>query len=324
MSTPTNSPADISDREILLSRVFHAPRELVWEAMTDPKHVVNWWGPRGFTTTIETMDFRVGGVWKHTMHGPDGANYPNKSVFREIVKPERIVYSHGGGREGGPGASFVATWTFEVVDAGRTKVTMRLVFASAGDRDFVVKEFGAIEGGQQTLMRLGEHLARQQAEPFVVVREFAAPRTVVWQAWTERDRLVQWWGPKGFTMPIATMDFRVGGMFHYRMLAPNGAEMWGKFAYREIVAPTKLLWVNSFSDPDGGITSHPFSTEPWPRQILTEVTFAEHNAQTAVTVTMLPLDATEAELKVFNAHHGSMNQGWGGTLEQLTDYLAAG
>lgn len=162
---PTTAPSDSgnSDREIVLSRIFDAPRELVRQAMTDPKHVVHWWGPRGFTTTIETMDVRPGGVWKQTLHGPDGANYPNKSVFKEVVPPERIVYLHGGGREGGPGASFVATWTFEVVAPGKTRLTMRLVFASPEDRDFVVKEFGALEGGKQTLERLSEHLPRMQS-----------------------------------------------------------------------------------------------------------------------------------------------------------------
>jgi uncharacterized protein YndB with AHSA1/START domain len=150
-----------ADREIFITREFNAPRELVWEAMTNPKHVVNWWGPRGFTTMIETMDFRVGGVWKHVMRGPDGAKYPNKSIFKEIVKPERIVYSHGGGREeGGRGAHFISTWTFEALTMNKTRVTMRGVFPSAADRDYVVKEFGAIEGGQQTLERLGEYLPK--------------------------------------------------------------------------------------------------------------------------------------------------------------------
>jgi len=147
-------------REIVIARVVDAPRELVWQAMTSPEHVVHWWGPRGFTTTIEEMDVRPGGVWKHVMHGPDGANYPNKSVFTEVVKPERIVYSHGGEREGGPGAHFEATWTFDALDAGKTRVTIRMVFPSAADRDFVVREFGAIEGGKQTLERLAEHLPK--------------------------------------------------------------------------------------------------------------------------------------------------------------------
>src|SRR5260221_1130217 len=158
----TMNPNETSDREIVITREFNAPRELVWEAMTNPKHVVNWWGPRGFSTTIETMDFRVGGVWKHVMRGPDGAKYPNKSIFKEIVKPERIVFSHGGGREDGPGASFVATWTFEALAVDKTRLTMRGVFPSAADRDFVVKEFGAIEGGKQTLERLGADLPKMK------------------------------------------------------------------------------------------------------------------------------------------------------------------
>jgi uncharacterized protein YndB with AHSA1/START domain len=149
-----------ADREIVISRIFDAPRELVWQAMTRPEHVVHWWGPRGFTTTIEEMDVRPGGTWKHVMHGPDGVDYPNKSIFTQVVEPERLVFSHGGRREGGPGTSFVATWTFDALAESKTKVTIHMVFASMADRDFVVKEFGAIEGGKQTLERLGEYLPK--------------------------------------------------------------------------------------------------------------------------------------------------------------------
>jgi uncharacterized protein YndB with AHSA1/START domain len=150
------------DREIFIARQFAAPRELVWEAMTNPKHVVNWWGPRGFSMTIEALDFRVGGEWKHVLRGPDGAIYPNHSVFKEIVKPERIIFSHGGKREGGPNVSFVSTWSFEKLAADKTRVSIRMVFPSVAERDFVVKEFGAIEGGQQTLERLEEYLPKMK------------------------------------------------------------------------------------------------------------------------------------------------------------------
>ena len=126
--------------------------------MTDPTQVVKWWGPHGFSTTIEEMDLRPGGVWKHTMRGPDGVNYPNKSVFKEVVPPERIVYSHGGHREGGPSVSFEATWTFEAIDANTTKLTLRQLYPSKDAHDFIIKEFGAVEGGKQTLERLAEHL----------------------------------------------------------------------------------------------------------------------------------------------------------------------
>jgi uncharacterized protein YndB with AHSA1/START domain len=80
------------DREIVFTRVFDAPRRMVWEAWTDPKQLVLWWGPRGFTTTIDEMDVRVGGVWKLVMHGPDGTDYPNKSIFTEVVPNERLRF----------------------------------------------------------------------------------------------------------------------------------------------------------------------------------------------------------------------------------------
>jgi uncharacterized protein YndB with AHSA1/START domain len=148
------------DKEIYIEREFDAPRELLWEAMTNPKHVVNWWGPVGFTTTIEEMDFRVGGNWKHIMRGPDGAEYPNHSVFTEIVKPEKIVYQHAGHKKGGPGISFVSTWTFDELGKNKSRLSVRMVFTETEKRDFVVKEFGAVEGGKQTLARLAEYVKK--------------------------------------------------------------------------------------------------------------------------------------------------------------------
>lgn len=159
MDARTQSASSTIDREIVIERVFDAPRELVWEAWTNPEHVAKWWGPNGFTTTIKKMDFRVGGVWKLTMHGPDGKDYPNSSVFREIVRPERIVFAHGGRREGGPSANFLSTWTFEEL-GNQTRVTMRLLFDTPAERDLVIREFGAVEGGKQTFARLAEYLEK--------------------------------------------------------------------------------------------------------------------------------------------------------------------
>lgn len=163
-SNARTSPAtDLSDREIVLTRVFDAPRELVWDAWTDPEKIVQWWGPRGFTTTIYEMDLRPGGIWQHTMHGPDGTDYPNKSKFIEVVKPERIVYSHSGGKKGDPGAQFVATWTFEPIGE-KTRLTLRMVFPTAAVREHVIKTYGAVEGGKQTLERLAEQLAKSDSK----------------------------------------------------------------------------------------------------------------------------------------------------------------
>jgi len=145
-------------RSIMEIRLLSAPRELVWRAMTEPQHVVNWWGPVGFTTTVEEMDVRAGGVWKHVMRGPDGVNYPNFCVFQEVTAPERLVFSNGGHKEGGPGVNFIATWSFYAIDEETTLLIARMVFPSAGDRDFVAKEFGAVEGAVQTVNRLTEYL----------------------------------------------------------------------------------------------------------------------------------------------------------------------
>jgi uncharacterized protein YndB with AHSA1/START domain len=150
---------DTSDREIIISRVFDASRELVWEAWTNPKHIAQWWGPIGFTTTIAEMDVRVGGVFNQVMHGPDGTDYPNKSVFTEVVKPERIVFSHTGSRKGAKGVYKVMIWTFEA-EGKKTKVTIRQIYQTAADRDLIVKEYNAIEGGKQTLGRLAEYLKK--------------------------------------------------------------------------------------------------------------------------------------------------------------------
>jgi len=466
MAETRKSPVeDTSDREIVITRVLDAPRELVWDAWSDPKQVVQWWGPRGFTTTIQEMDVRPGGVWRHIMRGPDGTEYPNKSVFLEVVKPERVVYSHGGGRKGDPSAQFEATWTFEA-QGDKTKLTVHMVFPSASARDLVVKTYNAIEGGNQTLDRLGEklaatpviierifnapietvwkaitnkddmkqwwshmdalesfkpevgfetqftirhndidfvhlwkvtevvpgkkitydwryggtpgnssvtfelssegdktklklthrgletfipernpHLARgnflmgwtslastlQQfvektreagtVEDFVISRAFDAPRELVWKAFTDPEHMKNWWGPKGFTMRFSRMDFRPGGSYHYCMRSPDGHDMWGKFVYREIVAPERIVFINSFSDENGGVTRHPMAPT-WPLEMLSTFTFAEQNGKTTLTIRWSPINATEEELKTFDAGRTGMNQGWSGTFEQLENYLA--
>ena len=313
-----------SEREIVLARTFDAPRELVWDLWTRPEHIARWWGPKGFTTQIEEFDLRPGGRFKHVMRGPDGSSYPNLSVFREIVALERIVYTHGGGREGGRGAHFETTWSFEALGPRRTRVTGRMVFPTAEDRAFVIREYGAIEGGRQHLARLAEHVARSASggDEIVLVRDFAAPRELVWEAWTDVEHLRRWWGPKGFTVESAALDLRPGGSFHYLMRA-GGEEMWGKFVFREVQPPERLSWVNSFSDPQGATARHA-AHEAWPLEMLVELTFLENDGVTTLTLRSSPLDASPSERKVFRDGHDSMRGGWGGTFEQLDEHLRGG
>lgn len=144
-----NKAENIAQREVVVSRTLNVPRELVWEAWTNPKHIVNWWGPNGYVTTVEAMDFRVGGVWLHTMTSADGVRYQNHSIFKEIIKPLKIVYDQGDGER----IWFEATVTFEERDSG-TLVTIRQLFSNKEFRDEVVEKSGAIEGGKQHLNKL--------------------------------------------------------------------------------------------------------------------------------------------------------------------------
>ena len=162
LRTNMTESSSTADREIVITRVIQAPRDLVWEVWTNPDHVAKWWGPNGFTNTILSMDVRPGGVWRFIMHGPDGVDYPNKIVFIEVVKPERLVYSHGDDTDNGE-ADFQTTFTFEE-HAGQTTVTLRALFVSAEARDKAVREVGAIEGGNQTLGRLAEYVAAMQTK----------------------------------------------------------------------------------------------------------------------------------------------------------------
>ncbi len=323
-TSPGAAPAPATaEREIVITRVLDAPRELVWQAWTDPRHVANWWGPNGFTNTFERFDVRPGGCWIFVMHGPDGTDYPNRMEFVEVVPPERLVYTHGGARKD-DAVDFHVTVTFAEQD-GRTRLTMRSVFPSAAERDRVVKEHGAIEGGNQTVDRLAGQLAQMQGE-FFITRIFDAPRDLMWKAWTESGRLAQWWGPQGFKMGVAKLDLRPGGVFHYSMQAPPGsplgnALLWGKFVYREIVKPERLVFVDYFSDEQGGITRHPMSAT-WPLEVLSTLTFAERGGKTVLALRGGPIRATEEERKTFEAGRDSMRQGFTGTFDQLADYLA--
>jgi uncharacterized protein YndB with AHSA1/START domain len=460
---------DFAGREIVISRILNAPRELVWQAMTDPQHVVHWWGPRGFSTTIEEMDFRVGGVWKHVMHGPDGADYPNKSVFTKIVKPECIAYSHGGHKEGGPGAQFESTWTFDALDDSKTKVTIRMLFPSAEERERVVKEFGAVEGGEQTLERLSEHLPRMaeasppaadamtlvvtrmfsapaervfdawldpasvchwlfatpdgemrrveieprvggklvivekrgetladhvgtyevidrprrlvfsyayqggksscvtiEIEPlaggckltlthkldpewaayvdkaregwtmvleglaaalpegrdFIITRVFNAPIEQVWKAWTEPERMAQWWGPQTITIPVCEMDVRPGGLFRIVMRGPDGTDFLLKGVYREVTPPKRLVMIMDCSEYPAAwhdlVNPNRDKSKKPTLECVQTVAMEELDGKTTLTIrTRFESVATrDAVVKT------GMNEGWSQSLDRLAERLS--
>jgi len=157
--------------------------------------------------------------------------------------------------------------------------------------------------------------------PFVISRVFDAPRELVWRTWTEQEHM-QWWGPKGVTISHAKLELRPGGLFHYCMRTPDGHEMWGKWVIREVVKPERLVFVNSFSDSDAGLTRPPMSPN-WPLEVLSTVTFAEQGEKTRLTIEWLPINATDTERKTFDEGREGMKGGWTGSLDRAEDYLAS-
>jgi uncharacterized protein YndB with AHSA1/START domain len=164
--------------------------------------------------------------------------------------------------------------------------------------------------------------AEGKSEDFVIARVFDAPRERLWDVLTQAEHLKEWWSPTGFTMIAANLDLRPGGVFHCGLRAVDGYKMWGKFVYREIVPPERLVFVNSFSNAAGGVTRHPI-VPTWPMETLITVTFEEEGAaKSKFNVRWAAHNANEVEQKTFDASHVGMKATWTGTLDRLGAYLA--
>lgn len=231
--------------ELHLTRVYRAPRSLVWQVWTDPVHVAKWWGPRGFTITHHDKDLRVGGRWNYTMHGPDGVDYPNSTLYHEVIEGEKLVYDHGSDGRSKP--LFRVTVTFKDVPEG-TQMDMTMGFESA-EAAKTSAAFIRKAGGNGTWDRLAEYLELQTGgvDTFVIARSFAAPRELLFKLWSQPEHLGHWLPPVGATMTYLECDIRPGGSAFYRM-DHTGGTLYGKVLYHEIDAPERLTYTQMFSD----------------------------------------------------------------------------
>jgi uncharacterized protein YndB with AHSA1/START domain len=155
---------------------------------------------------------------------------------------------------------------------------------------------------------------------FAISRMFDAPRELVFSLWSDANHLRRWWGPKGCSVGFCNMDLRPGGQLLYNLRMPDGEEMWGKFVYREILPPERLVFVNSFSDPQGSITRAPFNPK-WPLEILNTLILSQQFNLTRLTLLGEPLNPTPVEVEVFESMLDSLHQGFSGTFDQLAAYL---
>jgi uncharacterized protein YndB with AHSA1/START domain len=140
------------NHELKINALLHAPLEKVWEVWTKPEHIVHWWGPKGFTNTIKTMDVSPGGIWEFTMHGPDGVDYKNKSIYKEIIDKRKIVFEHV------TGPQFTAIIKF-IEEGNNTVLSWTMLFETAEQLQQVIKVFKADEGQKQNIEKLEHYLS---------------------------------------------------------------------------------------------------------------------------------------------------------------------
>ena len=319
MSATSTDTTGSDPRELAISRVIGAPREAVFDALTDAAQISAWWGPRGFAITTSEIDIRPGGRWRFTMHGPDGTDYQDLIVYSEITRPSRIAFQHFDASPGaGPG--FETTIDLEEAPEG-TRVTLRNRMATQEERDAAIA-FGAVEGGMGTLGRLEEHvlLTPKDGVTFQIARVFRHPVETIFRAWTECEHLRQWWGPPGFEMTVCTLDLQPGGTWHYCLRSGDDQEMWGKWTYRDIVHRRRLTIISCFSDAEGNATHHPMSPD-WPLETLGTITFDRVPEGTRVTLVNVPWQTNEAGLATFQEGLESMEMGFGATFDKLDAYL---
>lgn len=306
--------------EIKITRIYDAPVKAVWDAWTDPKQVAKWWGPRGFTLTTHSKDLKPGGHWKYTMHGPDGVDYPNHTVYFEVEKHAKLVYDHGGNDDQPP--LFRVTVLFSETKGGtKMEMTMALATPEAAEetRKFIKKA-----GGNSTWDRLAEYLEHESSgkEKFVINRTFHAPLDVMFKMWTDPNHVMKWMPPTGFNMEFLRVDLRAGGSGFYVMKGPGGAKMYGRSEYLKIEKPDTIIYAQQFCDENEKISRHPMAPT-WPETMLTTIKLsAEDDEHTRVTVTWeVHGPATREELETFIKGRGSMTQGWTGSFDKLEDHL---
>jgi uncharacterized protein YndB with AHSA1/START domain len=305
--------------ELKITRVYDAPVKMVWDAWTDPQQVGKWWGPRGFTLTTHSRDLRPGGHWNYTMHGPDGVDYPNRTIYHVVEKESKLVYDHGSNDDRPP--LFRVTAVFSEAEGKTTlEMTMSLATPEAAEetRKFIKKA-----GGESTWDRLAEYLEKESSgtEKFVINRTFDAPLDVMYDMWTNPKHLSKWLPPTGFDMQFVRADIKSGGSGFYVMKGPN-LTMYGRAEYLKIEKPHTIVYKQQFCDENEKISRHPMAPK-WPETMLTTVKLAEEESgRTRVTVTWEVIgNATQEEMETFIKSRGGMTQGWTGSFDKLEDYL---
>jgi uncharacterized protein YndB with AHSA1/START domain len=270
------------ERELVMTRVFRASRRAVFDAWTKPELLAQWFGPPSWTLPVCEIDLRVGGAWRFVMQKRgSGERMTLQGTYREIVPGERLVTTESFEPSWYEGES-VNTMTLHE-DGALTRQVIVVLFESRAARDSVLAS-NAHGGADQSYDRLETLLGGDGTVE--VTRMFNAPLARVWDAWTKDELVRRWWGPVGFTAPVAKMDVREGGVSLVAMRSPDGHDMYSTWAYQEVVPRERFTYVFNLADAQGNSIDPLAMGMPrdFPRDARHVVTLRAHGDQTEMTM----------------------------------------
>ncbi len=314
-----------SETEVVMTRAFHAPCELVFQALTRCEHLRRWFGARTSTLEACTLDLRPGGSFRFVQRDADGGLHPITGVYQAVAPPSRLahtfVYDVDGRRE----QRLRVSVRLDQRD-GVTLLTSTASFADRHERDAYLEggmQRAAAEGYDRLSELLAVDLSPVADDELVLARMLDAPPDVVFAAWTEPERLDRWWGPPGSELHSQSLDLRPGGAYHYGLRTPSGDALWGTFVYREIMPPERLVYASAFADEVGAAVPNPYAST-WPLEMLHTLWLADQGGRTMLVLRARPLDASAAQRRAFARAKAKVSKGLATTLAQLAKHLAEG
>jgi uncharacterized protein YndB with AHSA1/START domain len=332
MTVKNEEVTESSAGELVVTRTFNAPRELVWKAYTEAEHLMRWWGPKGAVMRVARLDLHPGGHFHYCYQMPDGNEMWGIFVYQEILAPESLIFTSAFSDAEGNivRAPFSTEWPLEILNTvtfteheGQTNITMRGTPLNATDAEhqmFAGASASVQQGIKGTLDQLEEYLAtapNETADPgdLIIERIFDAPRTLVWKAWTDPEQVMRWWGPESFTSPVCKIDLSVGGKYLFCMQSPEGQKYWSTGVYQEISPPEKLVYTDSFADEQGNAVpaSYYGMGDDFPFEMLVTVIFEELDGKTRMILRQTghpPGEMTEMA-----------TAGWNGSFDKLAESL---
>jgi uncharacterized protein YndB with AHSA1/START domain len=324
------------EREVVITRLIDAPRELVFAAWTDPRHVAHWWRPKALAEVrLEEMEVRPGGLLRFTMITTERATINSRCTYREITAPERLSYDETCDQDGKVFHRAHHAITFEA-QAGKTLLTLHARLELVPDLDprwtLEMMRAGWTGGWNDNLDLLDGYLPRATfletpGKELILRRLIQAPRELVFRAWSDPAQLAQWWGPKAFTNPVCEGDLKVGGAWRIVMRGPDGADYPLSGAYLEIAPPERLVMRMSLDQHPREFheriaayrAAHPADDAGYDGEIVMALTLEQKGGATWMTMRQRFGSAAER-----NAHRdmGAI-AGWSESFERL-DALVAG